>query len=303
MAKIQPAVMNLRFEVSQDSTKYIDISQCASIVNRRFYRQGLNWVVAGFTAYAGTGMTASFTIAKLPQTWAVSNSFHKSFAAWQQQMRGALEEGKVQSTAAKYRDFKIHMNDAHVQAGFAVNELPIDFDKTSFLPGEWEPSEIVIPNDASLVPPATNEYMLQMVGPDTNQAFGMIYNYEQSRSVPHSPDPDIQSPQVSFYSQMVDLGEIQDDVIWNATRHNDDLPYNQDDYPGGAINAPTLELVHKSFLNATNFHQVRHLSGTNVPCGLLEFAVAAESTGPVELIIHLVPGPERGYLTQKMQDM
>ena len=37
------------------STSYIDLSQCASIINRRFYRQGLNWAVAGFKITATRG--------------------------------------------------------------------------------------------------------------------------------------------------------------------------------------------------------------------------------------------------------
>jgi hypothetical protein len=47
-AKIEPAVTTLRFPVTNvtgQSTSFIDLSQCASLISRRFYRQGLNWAV------------------------------------------------------------------------------------------------------------------------------------------------------------------------------------------------------------------------------------------------------------------
>ena len=71
--KIEPAAMRLTFELPSsmvNGTHYIDLSQCASLVNRRFYRQGLNWAVAGFrlnvqeTAVSG----AAVTVSKLPKS-------------------------------------------------------------------------------------------------------------------------------------------------------------------------------------------------------------------------------------------
>ena len=57
--KIQPAPLNLSFTVAGGTaTNWIDLSQCASIVGRRFVRQGLNWAVAGFTVTV-TGTTTS----------------------------------------------------------------------------------------------------------------------------------------------------------------------------------------------------------------------------------------------------
>ena len=58
-SNIEPAEMTLNFPIGtitgSTTMKTIDLSQCASIVNRRFYRQGLNWAVAGFTLHADAG--------------------------------------------------------------------------------------------------------------------------------------------------------------------------------------------------------------------------------------------------------
>ena len=44
-SKIEPAVMTLTFATpgSGAARSYIDLSQVASLVNRRFYRQGINF--------------------------------------------------------------------------------------------------------------------------------------------------------------------------------------------------------------------------------------------------------------------
>ena len=48
--KIQPAVMTLNLVIPSTApgaiaSETLDLSQCASLLNRRFYRQGLNWAV------------------------------------------------------------------------------------------------------------------------------------------------------------------------------------------------------------------------------------------------------------------
>ena len=59
---MEPAVQTLTFTgivapKGGGNLSHIDLSQVASLVNRRFYRQGINWAVAGFkfTATGGTG--------------------------------------------------------------------------------------------------------------------------------------------------------------------------------------------------------------------------------------------------------
>ena len=60
--KIEPAVQTLSFQLTSSpfevsTTDYIDLSQVASLVNRRFYRQGINWAVGGFKFLAAIMIT------------------------------------------------------------------------------------------------------------------------------------------------------------------------------------------------------------------------------------------------------
>ena len=83
--KIEPAVKTLLFQL--DGTEggpyeyYIDLSQCASLVNRRFYRQGINWAVSSMKLFTSAGTVAEVLISKLPETWVMSNAWMKGFKA------------------------------------------------------------------------------------------------------------------------------------------------------------------------------------------------------------------------------
>ena len=147
MKKIEPAVqtLNFNFSVSAGTTEYqtLDLSQCASLVNRRFYRQGINWAVSGIKVLTtGDATTGSVTVQKLPETWVMSNSWEKGFRNWQRMNNEALSESE--SVRPRFLDFKIYADETHHQAGFAANLLPISAAGT-FTSGEWESSKYVIP--------------------------------------------------------------------------------------------------------------------------------------------------------------
>lgn len=311
MAKIQPSVLTLEFALDSAATGIVDISQCASICSRRFYRQGLGWAVGGFTLRSTIPAqnSGTVTIKKIPSTWIASNAWHKAYAHWKSQQDDAVDEAGAQSSVAKFRDFKIHANVEHVAATFAQNLIPKDSAGNPFLTGEWAASEIVVPNlvaDASGSEVDPYEYLLHMVGANANAAAtsrGIIDGYQSSRAYPQSPDPvgpAVGSTQ-NWMQQMDDVGNDNPEILTNAQYQNDDLPYNQIEYPGSEHNAPVLELVHETTMIPAVGTTTRQLSGTIVPCGLLE--IYNDSPSELDLVIHLIPGPSRGYMTQPMQDM
>ena len=160
MTKIQPAVQTMTFIItSKDAgkeTNYIDLSQCASILNRRFYRQGINWAVSSFKILSGSGVTGQVSIQKMPNTWIVSNSWEKAFRAWKRQQDEVMEDGTQESTVARFNDFKIFLNKDHYIKDVSKNLLPLSAASLSLpvqqaTPGEWEMSQIVVPNLVPLV--------------------------------------------------------------------------------------------------------------------------------------------------------
>ncbi len=321
MAKLQPAVMQLNFQTTAQNN-YISISQAASIVNRRFYREGLQWAVAGITAtFSDLGADNSeFKVETLPTTWVCSNAWEKAFRFWLKQQNDTIAESGSESAVAKFRDFKVFMDTDHVglysDAGPSqgnmnlVNLRPLDGGGAAFAYGEWEPSQIVLPNqltDAGGSDTLPAERLLHMVG--TNNATfskGIIDGYANSRAYPQSPDPvepNIQDID-NWLNRMFDDGNANPEILQNATDTNDELPYDQVEYPGGEGNGANLHLVHKRYITGSQTAAVTNtlnLGGFMAPCGLIKIV---NTTGnAADITVHLVPGKHRGYLASPMQDM
>lgn len=324
--KIQPSVRTLTFPIGNigtNTSKYIDLSQCASLVNRRFYRQGINWAVAGFSLHTSAGV-GSVQISKIPNTWMASNGWEKAFRAWDKQQKDAIEEAGATSALARFRDFKIFADEKHVDNGIANNMLPGVLNSLNnwvyYTPGEWQASEIVVPNllpDASGSEVDPKEYVLHMCGTNTHAGTsrGIIEGYADSRAYPQSPDP--VSPAISapanWLRQMFDVGNDTSEITENATDRNDELPYPQVNYPGGQLQAPTLQYHDQLNITATSVSGKTTARGTSVPCGLLHLRIDP-SLGALEpepgvftpiswIQIHLVPGTHKGYLCEPMTDM
>ena len=146
MKKPEPVPLTLTFDLGQigvapegpgvvpnQQTYFIDISQCTSLASRKFLRQGLNWAVSGMKLNSvnvapGTdnpvanSPEGSVMISKLPNTWVMSNAWHKGFATWNKLNQESLAESE--SVKAKFTDFKVFMDSDHHDAGVSSNLLP-----------------------------------------------------------------------------------------------------------------------------------------------------------------------------------
>ncbi len=328
-SKIQPSMLTLSFigpEVAPGAAVYshIDLSQVASLVNRRFYRQGINWAVAGFKVFTPTGYVGTIAVSKLPNTWTMSNSWEKGFRAWQRMNNKALEE--AESVRPKFLDFKVYANSRHHTAGVASNLLPFSSDGT-YAPGEWEMSKFVIPNTASTTGVASNFEIIATGasypggGASSLNAVSLIEGYAASRGLPDILDPntpddaadaDGATPE-NFLSALFNEGTTQDDqVISDMISENNFAPYPFENdgthldtmYPGGANQGTGLEVHDNMNVSSTTVGGNTHLKGGNFPCGLIEFQFTnSGGAGIVGIQIDLVPGNHRGYLCEPMTEM
>lgn len=321
MPKLQPAVQILNFRMTGDATTgWIDLSQAVSIVNRRFYRQGLQWAVSSISLQQQTSAPnyepspGALRTEILPQSWVMSNAWHKTFALWRKQQSEALEASGAESVRAKFNDFKIMMDTAHVTDFIgqgsdlnATNLIP-RIATTEFDTGEWDASQIVIPNatadaSGSEVDPA--EFYLHAVGlGGATHSKGIIAGYSYSRAVPFSPDPEVvpnTSLPANWMRNMFDVGNDDSEVLANASLRNNDLPYDQDAYPHDGFNAPGLQLLSEHFINPNSINSRVTIPGTVVPCGLIK--VTNETGVILDIQVHLMPGKHRGYMAEPMQDM
>jgi hypothetical protein len=304
-------------------TYYCDLSQIACLVNRRFYRQGINWALSGIKVRSAAGALGVISVSKLPNTWVMSNAWEKTMRAWVKMNREALAE--TPSVRPKFLDFKIYADAQHHQVGTGANLLPIDLDGNPVVPGEWIPSKVVIPETVTTTGNAES-FELLAVGP--NQTFtpgasglnakSLIEGYAASRSLPNISDPntpdDAANYQQNWISAIFNEGTIQDsEVIDDMIDENNIAPYPFENdgvnfdtmYPGGANQFPTLQPHDIENITGTTIGGTTRLKGGNFPCGLMRFDFNnqdAKSQG-LNIQLEFIPGSHRGYLCEPMTEM
>ena len=330
--KIEPAVMTFVMNtasVTPGNTESFtaDLSQIASVVNRRFYRQGLNWAVAGFKIIT-SGDDLVINVKKLPNTWVMSNAWEKSMRTWMRMNKEALAE--TGSVRPRFLDFKIYADAIHHAAGFSSNLIPLDGSlplANQYQFGEWEPSKFIIPNSAV----AGQVFSREAIATGSNypgtgasglNAISLIEGYAASRALPNVLDPNTPDdaadadgaiPQ-NWMTALHNDGTSQDEeVIDDMISENNLAPYpfendgtNLDTmYPGGANQAPGLEIHDIARVTGTTLSNTTRIKGGNFPCGLVRFDLAnpGTATSNMSILIDLVPGNHRGYLCEPMTEM
>ncbi len=338
--KIEPAVMTLNLitpSVAQNSQEsfYVDLSQITSLVNRRFYRQGISWAVAGFKVLTAAGLDGSIVTRKLPATWTMSNSWEKGFRTWQKMNDEALEESE--SVKPRFLDYKIYADARHHNKGFVANLLPTNYTVdaagtitvSTATPGEWEPSKMQIPTGTAGTQGNVATREIIAVGPNYPgttgvsglDAVSLIEGYAASRGLPNIVDPNTPDDAAdtdgfnpdnwlaaTFNEGTEQNSEVLDDMI---TENNlAPYPFENDGtatdtmYPGGANQLNGMEVHDISNISVSTIGGITRIKGGMFPCGLIAFDWGPTSTaGNVIIQIDLVPGHHRGYLCEPMTDM
>jgi hypothetical protein len=308
----EPVMHKFAIEMpSVDGTYFLDIGQIASLCNRKFYRQGMNWAVGNIEIFSD-GDTST-VISKLPSTWIMANSWVKSMAAWKEQQNEVLDDEP--SIKAKYNDFKIFYDSDHEQLGFGSNLLPYGFSGSFGLDDsyDWDHTNIEIPTDGGALPPV--RYNLHAIGAPTATSKGLINGYALSRARPQQEDPNV--PLYGGWLQAIsDVAEVDPYIRQNVIHENDSPPYpvaaadgvnqNQNFYPGAVNQASTYSsFIQDVLVTRSSTSLTADSSGPFLaPCGLLRFDLTVLGTpDEVVLFLELVPGPVKGLLAEPMQEM
>jgi len=312
MASIQPAVTRLWFRVKGTNLlNYVDLSLAVSAANRRFYRQGLTWAVAGMSLHTDEGTTGDFTISKVPDTWVAKNAHSKAKSLWMKSQNQVIAEQP--SIKAKYRDYKIYLDEDMVNANITDDNtpsanntimLPVDAEDLNTKIGEWIYSTIQLPDSGGSNPPV--EINMHMVGADTTspQSRGLITGYGLSRSRPQDFDPNVPTSG-GWMNDVFDVADNLDEIRDDVHNNNDEPPYRVGDplsalefYPGGVNNQPNAALHSISFVTTSTVGGKTHVEGGMFGCGLMRFDWNIKGADEMYLAIDLVPGTQKGYLTE-----
>lgn len=316
-------VFPLPIGVGQSS--YVDLSQVASLINRRFYRQGINWAVAGIKVLTPAGTTGGVTISKLPNTWVLSNAWEKGMRAWTRMNRDALEEAP--SVKPRFLDFKVFADHAHAVAGVGANLLPLSAAGVA-TPGEWAMSKYQIPDSTDPAGAAEAREIIAVganypgAGASGFNSVSLIEGYAASRALPNVLDPNTPDdmhyadgpiPQ-NWITAIFNEGTEQDtEVLDDMSLDNNIAPYPFENdginidtmYPGGANQLQGMQIHDSAYLTSTTIGGSTHLKGGNFPCGLIKISSDVTTTSELTpvLYVDLVPGNHRGYLCEPMTEM
>lgn len=336
--KIEPSVMTFTFATDPTSagttqTNFIDLSQVASLLNRRFYRQGLNWAVSGIKFLVAGGSTGSVQVQKLPNTWVMKNAWMKGFENWRERIDEAFGTDGVEDSEVKGRflDFKIYADADHHQRGFVTvaglgNLLPIDALGNTAAQGEWLSAKIRLENGAG----ASVGHEVIAVGPNypgisaatALNAVSLIDGYAASRRLPEIRDPNTPGDlddtagtlAENWMRGMQTRGGNNDEFIIRDVTGYDLTPYPFENdgthadtmYPGGANQLPGLQIHDIVNYTGTTIGAQAYSKGGSFPCGLIKLrheVPAGGLTHNLVIQVDLVPGEHRGYLAEPMGDM
>lgn len=313
-AKMQPAVMRLWFHIDPNNSRnYVDLSLACSAANRRFYRQGLTWAVAGMSLHTGSATTGNFDVSKVPDTWVAQNAYTKSKELWLKSQNQVLDDQP--SIPARYRDFKVFLDQEMtvatkqaVSTAPAVDNdimLPVDRNNQIAKYGEWIYSSIQFPVDGgSAAPEARN---LHFVGGDySTVSKGMIHGYGLSRTRPQDIDPNTPG-EGGWMNDVFDVADNLDEIREDVEEENNVPPYRvgvagetEEYYPGGENNQTDSALHAVCFVSGTTVGGKTHVDGGMFNAGLIRFDwdLTPNDDTSMYLAIDLVPGDHRGYLAE-----
>jgi len=315
VSKIDPAVLTLNYEIVTSPTgvgNYIDLSRDLSNLNRRLYRQGMQYAVGGLTitddlvVAPATGRGLEINVSTAGNTWITQNAWKKGQALWMQMQKEVLESNP--SVKGKWADFKVLMTE---EMAFANTRRALDGSMSPWQPGqEWTRSLYVVPqhdvDPATGLVKAAEEWYACLIGPDDvgNKVFSLVKAYEESRSTvqPTSPNVPAGLPN-SFYLKLQDDGSQDPELAGVIIDENDQPPYamGPGTYPGGSAFGTTgaMTRVGRGVMN--DFTPLLTMPGFTAECGFV-YINAKSSAGAANcrVQVHLVPGEYKGVLAVPM---
>lgn len=274
-------VLSFRIPNSDSGEVYIDIAKCMSMVSRKLFRQQGLWHVHGVCTYAdsdsstgpGTiGVPYTISISGAPRTWVTRNALVKAFENWKDQQKEAYDASS-NSIKPKWQDFKVYLNDNHRSTGDITPTSGHMFGAAdAYDNGEWVYSKIVYERVNAAGAVVQSEPVLHILGDDNGTTSkSLIKQYALSRASVQSPDPILQ-PTVDTNIYALSDGSLSaqlEEVTENLSDENNEPPYSQMDYPGGATNG-NEPLLYAFGANATTAKRKLTLNGFAAPNGLLE---------------------------------
>lgn len=314
MVKLQPAIRHLRYLLTHntgapnnDDSHFIDIARDLSALNRRSYRQGKVYHIAGITVHDTDTNPTWVKIGAAPDTWMTRNAWYKGFKLWMAMNEQVTENPTgLASIEGKYADYKVFLSRNHITHYDAGTDVagPHSLAEEEIGRGEWEYSKYFLPREGGSGSPDYDETNITLLGPNNGSlgsftSVGLLAGYEETRALPQSAEPSVPgSVDVSWQTNLFDMGDVFDDIAGELMDANDAPPYARVDYTGGANQGGTNPWVGPALIGqtfTTSTIQVGRVGPLSAICGLLEVVTRSDtSNNVIGLTVELMPGQYKG---------
>ncbi|AXQ65700.1 MAG: hypothetical protein [Cressdnaviricota sp.] len=318
---MQPAARYLRYVLPNVSagatnTYYIDLANDLSKLNRRLYRQGRDYHVKRVTimsaeTISGVGWTDGVAppadmyqqnaglvrISGAPDGWVTRNAWKRGFASYDAMNKAAMRT-VASDVKGTWADYKVYLNNGHRTGTIAV---PKDLDDNDILAGEWVYSKYVSPDQTT----TDDEYTAHLLGGHIGAAgnftsIGLIESYGLSRPtvVSGSPNEPGTPMDTDPLNNLLDFGEVNQEILENVRSDNDIPPYNVDEYIGDASNLPAPQVLGMTTLGSDGRGVIPSFSAV---CGLLRIDTKSPTDDDgFEVLIELAAGSYRGIKAEAL---
>ena len=300
-SKKSPTVTRLSFECSGSATQFIDVAKALSIINRKFYRQGVYYYVNSVEIYNDeTGVVDFHT---LPDNWITKNAWNRGFKLFQK-MNALAGPPLTSGQRGNYHDFKVFMNKRHLDTGTLDPSMyTINAGQSTYGADDWDYSQFVSADDDQDGTANADEFFVHMLGihngsPENWESVGLIKSYAESRAMipaqspTNSPDA-VTDPLVNVFDMSSE--EQMNDIVENLQETNDEPPYDRDAYLGELTNS----MHHVARIGTeAGVGRIGRASGFCAPLGLICIDPHGVSTA-FRVVLNLAVGTYHGVYAER----
>jgi hypothetical protein len=307
--KTNPTTTRLSFEFTGGETKFIDIAKALSIVNRKFYRQGVYYYVNSVEVYNDSDEYVDIHV--LPDNWITRNAYVRAKSIFEQMNDLVLKNQRT--IAPKYHDFKVYMTNLHRTngsadpEGYGVRTLQGGIDSQTLTADDWEYSQLVSGDDDNDADQEADNFYLHMLGDHWGssndwESVGVVKSYAETRRRANFVGEPVIEPANLRADPMLNLFDLSseeqlNDIVTRLDLDNDETPYEHDNYVGE--HKDTMCQVARLVTTQT-IGRVATAPGFCAPLGLIAIDSAVAGSDNFRVVLNIAPGTYHGVYAERV---
>ena len=288
---VEPSDLSGSTPVYRVTTMYLDIARDLSLLNRRLYRQGMDYHIKSITFMSRNTPTGSATASVVPCTWTVMNAYRRGRAAWNAANKDAMKNVNS-SIVGKWADFRIDPVNGIQSTAYLT---PEDAAGNAYPAGtfDWEKAKFEHHADDAN---GANIHLLgdHLQSGNNYASVGLVKSYFESRVRTRPEDPILDGDISDDYiTTLMDSDEVQSRRIQNIEAFGDNPPYDHDNAVGELI-MPDFHTVKTRAFSDGNCV----LGSFNSFMGIVRLDVTSDATGVaadlMKVVVEVAAGPYKG---------